>query len=507
MTEMEYVLERFGKKFSAHKCKKIALYGSGSYADAIREKYGEEYSFCGLDDPDLEMVVLAEHKTTLEPDYCGMLPVCSERGLELFDMYGVDEIAAHRDAETCTFMTLRDWLHISLDYDVISFDAFNTFLAEDPYRDGRLTARPILKEFALKAKEQGKRVVFISRKSRPFEEVMDALIREGMIADETDAENCLFRRRGEDLGYRELRERFPGARILHIGAGVVNSCIIPKFYDIDTYRMVYFEQLMPESIPEEEVIPGPNDWKRYAESAAGPVITGYLTWLIKRADEMGADKILFASRDGWILHRIYKYLEEKLGDLVPGVYFYSGRLPAFKAFQDADVKAGYLEYMESIGLRSGGNYLITDFVAEGMAQIYLDKFVPFTLTGMYFGRPYYARSVPDRVEYYLKGDDPYLISNFMEMETVMTSPEPSTDGFTKTGKPYFGEEIRSDELLAQNAFIQDEIFSYAKKYFDNEYVRGVVIDPACVESSYKASGSHRLIHEPYNDLKKEFHKR
>ena len=45
---------------------------------------------------------------------------------------------------------------------------------------------------------------------------------------------------------------------------------------------------------------------RYAWTAAGPMVIGYVTWLIKRAKETKPDGILFGSRDGWILSRVFE---------------------------------------------------------------------------------------------------------------------------------------------------------------------------------------------------------
>lgn len=53
----------------------------------------------------------------------------------------------------------------------------------------------------------------------------------------------------------------------------------------------------------------------------GPLLYGYLTWIEEKAEQEGIDKILFMSRDGYILNKGFQYLHSD----VESLYFYGSR--------------------------------------------------------------------------------------------------------------------------------------------------------------------------------------
>ena len=80
---------------------------------------------------------------------------------------------------------------------------------------------------------QGIQVKISLRKSFPAERQIAALEASGLF---TDLADHLIFRQGEDLSFRTLREENPGIRILYIGNGLVNECLLPRCYGIDTCR-------------------------------------------------------------------------------------------------------------------------------------------------------------------------------------------------------------------------------------------------------------------------------
>ena len=807
MTELEYVVENFGDRFAEFRGKRLALCGGGDYHDAIMERWGREFVFCALEDgPDI--AVLTKHKVKSEPDYLETAPFCEEKGIPLYDMYGIDEIAVHREAEQQSFLHLKGWEEAVRGYDVVSFAAIDTYLRQGSLLKSDLTIRPIFRVLTDIIRSRGGHVVFICRNAVPIETVRKILMDEGVLRSEEEAAQDLYRRQGEDLCYRMIRERFPQQRILHIGISIPNDFIIPRFYGIDTRRMVFYgqsradqpkpafakpacrsrEQIMdavsavdivsfdlfdtllqrdvlkPEDVfeivqrrcgdrkikapgfafyrrlaqeelplgtldeiygrmgeltgadslvledlkaaelsverevisPREAVVsilkearsmgkgvvvttdmylpgaflrqllagcgidgvseifvscergcdkaggllglvrerfPGKRilhigdredadlaaaldagiegalipsaaalaaerGWERcfekasslsdrgllalavnkafsdpfldpgsmsrseicarYAWTAAGPMVIGYVTWLIKRAKETKPDGILFGSRDGWILSRVFELFEKVSEGLPPATYFYAGRHAAFQPCEDNPASAyhilqmsrrvryeellkqvfgldegdvlprledeaedaylkrhqplikaraerargAYLKYIEKLGLIRGGRYYYTDFVAEGTTQLLLSQFVPFSLSGMYFGRPFYQQEDCGRVEYYLGCEDPYFIEHYMEMEAVMTSPEPSLDHFSDDGSPVFSRETRSDAMLRQVGGVHSGIMSLAERFIRLFYEEGEVVSPGLTEVMYGAEGGHRLLREDFDDWMK-----
>ena len=300
--------------------------------------------------------------------------------------------------------------------------------------------------------------------------------------------------------------------------------------------------------------------RAYAASAAAPVIVGHLTWLISELQKERPDGVLFVSRDGWLERSFY---EEIRGDLPSSCYFYTNRRVAFRpveaspgsvsfiaglarrfaedfgperilasyyGLKEAEIKPlsgpdepldryigrhaaaileheeearhAYYRYMRRCGLKIAARYAMVDFVASGTCQMYLAKFAPFELTGYYYGRPNYDSGSSVDIRTYLKGEEPYLLTHFMDMEFIMTSPEPSLDSFDEEGEPVFAAETRSEEERAMIEVIHDEIrqyfYAYRKLVGDEAFGR-VVIAPALVETMYAAGGSEGIRYSSFDD--------
>ena len=123
MTELEYVLSGFENRFSFLKNKRILLHGTREYAANIIDRFRERFSFLGvmsfdtveghsfhglpyyegrmLDELIVDAVVLTERVKYAEAAYQALHEICRRRGIMLYNMYGIDEIAAHRRIENC----------------------------------------------------------------------------------------------------------------------------------------------------------------------------------------------------------------------------------------------------------------------------------------------------------------------------------------------------------------------------------------------------------------------
>ena len=307
----------------------------------------------------------------------------------------------------------------------------------------------------------------------------------------------------------------------------------------------------------------------YACGAASPVILGHLSWLCGELQKEKADKVLFASRDGWLGKQLYDSLREALNGapeapaLPPSVYFYTNRRATFAAVSAAPGSAAFLKgmaansdeglthekilksyyglrpeeilpcedrnepledyvarhaskiiehsrasrrhyyrYMRTAGLEIAGRYALVDFVSTGTSQMYLERFAPFDLIGLYYGRPHYENS--NTVEYhtYLRDEVPYLLTHYMDMEFIMTSPEPSLDGFDEEGRPVFTHETRSKDEQKMIACIHDLIKTCFRDYIavvGAEALSRPVIAPGFAEAMYAAFGREGLPCRSYDD--------
>lgn len=174
-----------------------------------------------------------------------------------------------------------------------------------------------------------------------------------------------------------------------------------------------------------------------------PLITALVLWLVDMAKESDLDGILFASRDGYLIERLYRQYQNlhPEADLPNGIYFMTSRRAATNAAIDSEedirwlfglpyldspetvladkfgfsehelqpfdedvhhdlvgyalahkelifkrsvqLRTQYLKYIKQLGLAEGGKYGFYDMVSSGNSQYYLSRFVPFTMVGYY----------------------------------------------------------------------------------------------------------------------------
>jgi len=60
-------------------------------------------------------------------------------------------------------------------------------------------------------------------------------------------------------------------------------------------------------------------------AAVGPIISGFMLWLGRKAKKDKISKLYFLSREGWILKRVYDELHKNEKDAVPSFYLYASR--------------------------------------------------------------------------------------------------------------------------------------------------------------------------------------
>ena len=92
-----------------------------------------------------------------------------------------------------------------------------------------------------------------------------------------------------------------------------------------------------------------------------------------------------------------------------------------------------------------------------------------------------------------------LMSNWLEMESYITSPEPSQDSMKEDGTIVFAEENRSPQELQQFQMVFDAALSFASDFFQLFYQNAEIISPAVAEEIYAADGYHWIQQHMYDD--------
>ena len=294
--------------------------------------------------------------------------------------------------------------------------------------------------------------------------------------------------------------------------------------------------------------------RRFAAGVTGPLVTGYMTWLIQKIRENEIDKVLFFSRDGYLPERIYRSIRLE-PPLPPSIYFYANRHAAFLTCADdpanmdrvietgrwsgmkgtdllrdvygmadeeiltpydgetaeelikrnmpqiekmaAAARTGYRAYAGKCGLEKGESCAVVDFIAAGSTQAYLEKVLPLKLKGYYFGS--YERNKTSEAEVYLKGDNPVLLTNYIEVESYFSAAEPSVERITEDGGVELQEEMRSMQEIEGLQFVLDRSERFAGTFFALFYEEGDVIRPILPEEMYAADGYHWVQQAAYED--------
>jgi len=242
----------------------------------------------------------------------------------------------------------------------------------------------------------------------------------------------------------------------------------------------------------------------------GPMIVDFTQWMIAKKQELGLDGILLCARDGYLLEKIYnRFCEDK-----DGFYFLTSRISAIRAGimdeddinyvdsmkffgtekesmlvrfgieEDVDVKDrnalilekakdkrhNYLKYIDSLNLPDG-KLGVFDFVAKGTTQLFLQKFMPQQMRGLYFLQlepEFMADKGVDIESFYTEKerDTSAIFDNYYILETILTSPMPSVDEFDEAGQPVYAKETRSDENLECVSRMQQGIMQYVDDYLE-----------------------------------------
>lgn len=259
----------------------------------------------------------------------------------------------------------------------------------------------------------------------------------------------------------------------------------------------------------------------YGYAFCAPLISQYVKWLYEKVVNNEFDDILFASRDGYLIQKLYNILCEKLGNssFPHGIYFYTSRkasvmtginseayinmlidmsqqMPPQKMMRERfgleardilvydkekygdsihkyvwdhknaifsraeSAKKNFFKYMSTLQLQIGAKYAFMDFVSSGTSQKSLARIVPFELYGLYTGWSGSEAKESVGVQALFEKGDSFFMGNYKIMETFMTSYEPSVSHFDENGKPVFSRQDRSRKELEYVSSMQQASEDY-----------------------------------------------
>ena len=297
--------------------------------------------------------------------------------------------------------------------------------------------------------------------------------------------------------------------------------------------------------------------KSYGAAVAGPVLLGYLSWLTAKMKETKPEALLFFARDGWLPRTLYEIWRAQDPELPPSVYFHTSRhaaqllcatapetmddvlrqslsaglsgeeiltgiyglAPETLSLTDnespeacvhrhigeirqkeAAARNGTLLYAEANGLMRFQRLAVSDFFSSGSTQCCLQTLLPAEIRGFYAGNYKSTARSGCRIDYYFQGINDTIFRNFMELEGVFTSPEPSVDHIQEDGTVVFSREYRGESEINDIALVQESALGFALEYLRLFGFPERSMDAGLVEELFAANGSHFVIPLQYNDL-------
>lgn len=255
----------------------------------------------------------------------------------------------------------------------------------------------------------------------------------------------------------------------------------------------------------------------------GPLADFWLDWLQKELRNKKLDRMLFPSRDGFLLYRLYKMMRAADPGLPPPVYFKASRravtVTSLRTEEDvrqaaarvfhgstqaffrsrfgveygdqsmwdgesqrakellssamelilnhaAEERDCYLAYLNRLGLPGEGGSGFFDFVAGGTVQHFYEKLTGNQTTGFYFA----TSNLPN--QFYKPGDiaAPFgnitsfgssgpLAEHYVMLENVLTDPDTALVRISRAGQPVFAGGKNDSWPVMEQ--VQQGIFDYA----------------------------------------------
>ena len=162
-------------------------------------------------------------------------------------------------------------------------------------------------------------------------------------------------------------------------------------------------------------------------------------------------------------------------------------------------RKNYLSYAKKLKLKENGKYAFFDLGTSGTTLLFLRKIMPFELIGTAFFwydvfdgekrelpiQPMYLNSqIDDTNSYNYMIKNEYLQEQYVFLEPIMTSLEPSVFGFDENGKPIFESEPRTILEKERVKRAQDIIMNYFIEFMQYYYIKDVPIGSFYVEQFF-----------------------
>ncbi len=254
-----------------------------------------------------------------------------------------------------------------------------------------------------------------------------------------------------------------------------------------------------------------------------PMISDFVLWFHRMVKKKNLQNVWLSARDGYFIKKMYAYFLELYNQEDESVYFLISRIAAIRAgiqtkediqYVDGmkfsgtleenlrkrfgiDVKSipceyileqergllkyqqvilekakiehqKYQRYIERLQIKEG-DIAFFDFVAKGTSQMFLQRLVDNHLSGLYFLQlePEFMSDKGLEIDSFYSKEEmasSAIYENYYILETILTAPHPSVQGFTEAGEAVYAKETREPEDIICFERVQDGIMGYFKTY-------------------------------------------
>lgn len=416
-----------------------------------------------------------------------------------------------------------------------------------------LVRREVMCNILEEAADQGKRIFLVSDMYMPSGILRNLLSEFNITRFEDLLVSCEYGKIKEEGLFKELilKKELDGKTVLHIGDNLFADVLSAEKSGIMPYKVygpvemlensIYSDTLTRSLSLEENIVIASfasnaynnpfgeyqkngklflNDKKKVIDLFISPVIWKYSIWLIQQLKIREIDYIIFPSRDGFVLKKIYDEIRnsQRTLDLPDSHYLYASRRLTLTAasqtvedvknvlrfegagsdkdklkerfetvcnsmtenvpeevFEEAlkeaaKEKENYVKYLQKNDLYKNKRIGFVDFVAMGTIQEALQRITGKKLYGFYFLRRSANESSKRELEcdslYKMNGDfqlEANIYRFYYFLETLLTSYEPTVRYMDANGKPVFYEEKRDENTLNMLQCVHSYVIEYCRK--------------------------------------------
>ncbi|MDB8542325.1 hypothetical protein PNU79_09980 [Turicibacter sanguinis] len=190
------------------------------------------------------------------------------------------------------------------------------------------TVNPDVFDIYQEALNQKKKIIFTSDMYLPYEVIESILFSNGYSSYDKLFVSSVHQT-SKHLGglYQKVKETYPDTKILHFGDNLYSDILMAKKNGITPYYIkrkkvsnsLEFRDVVQKVLKKD--ITFDSFWERLGYEKVGLAYYGFMRWIISQLEIQKPEKVLFLSRDGFIMHQLY----EKMGGELPNEYVYVSR--------------------------------------------------------------------------------------------------------------------------------------------------------------------------------------